>query len=88
MEIKTGRKELKTEYLLIKTQNDFCSTVDQFKSLLLSNKRLSIDENSIQFSGVSFDYTLTAQEVVWKKNKEIVFYLPYFPVNFRLEPKG
>jgi len=65
---------LKIEYLLIKTDNDFCSTTEQFKSLLLSNKRISMNETSIQFSGVSLGFTLTEQAVVWKKKKEIIFY--------------
>ena len=65
---------MKIEYLLIKKNNDFCSTKDQFKSLLLSNKRISMDDKSIQFSGIFLNYTLKDQEVIWNKNKEIVFY--------------
>ena len=65
---------MKIEYLLIKKKDDFCSTRAQFKSLLLSNKRIAMDEESIHFSGVSLRYTLTDQEVIWRKNKEILFY--------------
>lgn len=65
---------MKIEYLMVKTNNDFCSTVDQFKSLLLSNKRITMTEDSINFSNTTLEYTLSATEVNWKKNKEIVFY--------------
>ncbi len=65
---------MRIEYLLIKPNNDFCSTIVQFKSFLLSNQRISMDDKTIAFSGINLDYTIMAQDVVWKKNKEIVFY--------------
>ena len=65
---------MKIEYLLIKSNNDFCSSVEQFKSLLCSNKRVFLTADEIKFSGTSIAYTLTSQEVTWKKNKEVVFY--------------
>lgn len=65
---------MKIEYLLIKPNNDFCPTVVQFKNLLLSNQRINIDERTVAFSGISLDYTLTDEEVVWKNKKEIVFH--------------
>ena len=64
---------MKIEYLLIKSNNDFCSSTEQFKSLLRSNKRITMDERTIRFSDVTLDYTLNAQEVAWKY-KEIIFY--------------
>ena len=33
-----------------------------------------MDDKTIAFSGINLDYTIMAQDVVWKKNKEIVFY--------------
>lgn len=65
---------MKIEYLLVKTNNDFCSTADQFKNLLMSNKRITMTDDSINFSNTTLEYTLSATEVNWKKNKEIVFY--------------
>lgn len=65
---------MKLEYLLIKSNNDFCATEEQFKSLILSNKRLTMDDDQIQFSGENFTYMLTSQVVKWKKRSEIVFY--------------
>ena len=66
--------KIKMEYLLIKPSNDFCPTVVQFKNLLLSNQRINIDDRTVAFSGISLDYTLTDEEVVWKNIKEIVFH--------------
>lgn len=66
---------MKIEYLMIKDSNDFCATTDQLKSLLTSNKRLTIDSEQIFFSDVKFDYSLSANYVEWKKQKQIVFYL-------------
>lgn len=65
---------MKIEYLLIKSNNDFCSNMDQFKSLLQSNRRIIMDDEHITFSGVSLGYTLNVTEVDWRGKKEIVFY--------------
>lgn len=72
------REEMKIEYLLIKPNNDFCSNENQFKSLLLTNKRLSISEDCIKFSKVSFGFKLSSMKINHKKNKEIVFHFTVF----------
>lgn len=64
---------MKIEYLLIKSKNDFCCSVEQFKSLLLTNKRISISADKLLFSKASFDYSISLQEIKGKK-KEVVFY--------------
>lgn len=65
---------MRIEYELIKENNDFCKTIDQFKSFLKTNCRISIKNNKLLFSEVSFDYSLSVQEVKWKSKNEIVFY--------------
>lgn len=64
---------MKIEYLLVKTKDDFCASIEQFKNLLLSNNRITMDEEHITVSKVCFNYTLSMVEVNWKTNKEIVF---------------
>jgi len=65
---------MKIEYILIKGNDDFCKTIDQFKSFLKTNCRISLKNNKLFFSEVSFSYSLSVQEVKWKSKKEIVFY--------------
>lgn len=66
---------MKTEYILIKTSNDFCSNIEQFKNLLLSNSRITIEGSTIHLAKDSFTYSLNMQDVTWKKKHETVFYL-------------
>lgn len=65
---------LKLEYLLIKSSNDFCNNVDQFKNLLRSNAQVNVSDESILLSSVRFDYELTSEEINLQRNKEIVFH--------------
>lgn len=68
---------MKLEYLLIKIENDFCSTKEEFINLLLANKRLHIDEEQINILGknVGLHYSLKSQNINSKKVREIVFHL-------------
>lgn len=66
---------MKTEYLLIKTKKDFCSNKEQFKNLLLSNSRITIEDSTIKLAQDSFTYGLIMQDVTWKNKHEVVFYL-------------
>lgn len=68
---------MKIEYLLIKRNNDFCCTAEQFKSFLLTNKRLSISADKLTFDKVCFDYSISIQEINSKKN-ELAFYFSIF----------
>lgn len=65
---------MKIEYLIIKTKDDFCQDVEQFKSLLLSNTRLKITGDVIRFQNTDFGFVITNYEITDKKKKETVFY--------------
>lgn len=64
---------MKLEYLLIKTENDFCSTEEQFKNFLQTNMRIHIGNDQITFSGIHLTYTLGVEHIAWGKSKDIVF---------------
>lgn len=66
--------EMIIEYVLIKSENDFCKDIDQFKSLLQANSRITFEDNYCYLSGKRFNYSLTSNNVKWDKRKEVVFY--------------
>lgn len=74
---------MRLEYIFIKSKNDFCKNVDQFRKFLETNERLSFSAKKLQFSKLSFDYNLTAKNVIWRKKPESVFHL-----NIRIEKTG
>ncbi len=67
---------MKIEYLLIKTRNDFCQTIEQFKNLLSSNSRISFSNNTLLFKETVFNIIITSRTIEKdNKNKpEIIFY--------------
>lgn len=60
------------EYLLVKKQDDFFSTEEEFLNLLKTNARIKIKDTKIQFSKASLTYKLSKDEVPEKK--EIIFH--------------
>ena len=70
---------MKLEYILIKKKDDFCNNDEQFKNLLLTNRRIFIkDNNYLEFSKTVFSYTLSSKEVKVPKNTEIVYFFNIF----------
>lgn len=66
---------MKIEYLLIKTQNDFCQTVEQFKNILTSNVRLTFSSDKLlTFKKVKFNYSISTYNIDTTQNHETVFY--------------
>lgn len=64
---------MKIEYILIKKSDDFYSSVEQFKNLLMTNSRISVEEESIIVSDNRYSYNLSTQEVKWGKRKDRIF---------------
>ena len=73
-------ERMKLEYLFIKSENDFCSTEEQFKNFLQTNMRLAIEGDQISFSGVNMEYTLNVEHITHKKQKDIIY---HFAVSVR-----
>lgn len=69
---------MRIEYMLIKTQNDFCQTIEQFKSLLSSNSRITFSDDTLRFEKTMFNIKLSSKNIEKEKKRknkpEIVFY--------------
>lgn len=64
---------MKIKYLLVKKKNDFCQNIEQFKSLLSVNARMTMDENNIKVGQKEVGYKIEMHEI--EEAKEIVFQL-------------
>ncbi len=69
---------MRIEYMLIKPQNDFCKTIEQFKSLLSSNARITFSDDTLCFEKTTFNIKISSKiiekEKKGKNKPEIVFY--------------
>lgn len=64
---------MKLEFLFVKGKDDFCQNVQQFKNFLLSNSRLTMNENILQVDHKELSYNIVMYEV--DVSKEIIFHL-------------
>lgn len=70
---------MKIEYLFVKKNDDFCNTEEQFKSMLLSNSRISFQDNFLSIGKYKLEYVIK-QDAVDAIN-EILFFLSIEGVN-------
>jgi hypothetical protein len=60
---------MKIEFILIKPENDFCSSVESLNSLLMSNSKVIISKNSLTFDGIATKYLSSTMLVRGKKER-------------------
>lgn len=61
------------EFLFIKTKDDFCQNINQFKSLLSSNTRLVLKDNSLEADHLELSYKIVMYDVT--ASREVIFHL-------------
>lgn len=64
---------MRIRYLLVKSKDDFCQNIEQFKNLLSVNSRITIDEENIRVSQKDVRYKIEMHEI--EEVREIVFQL-------------
>lgn len=61
------------EFLFIKTKDDFCQNINQFKNLLSSNTRLVLKDNSLEADHLELSYKIVMYDVT--ASREVIFHL-------------
>ena len=64
---------MKNEYIFIKQEYEYCNTIEQFKNIFSSNKRITFEEKNLIVDGKKLCYTI--KETIVKASKEILFHL-------------
>lgn len=62
---------MKIEYMLVKSKDDFCQTVEQFKNLLSANTRLVLTDETLETDHKMVNYSIELYEV--EASKESIF---------------
>lgn len=62
---------MKSVFLFVKTKNDFCQNTEQFKSLLSSNLRLVLKENTLEADHKEVHYSIIDYDV--PASNEVIF---------------
>ena len=66
---------MKLEYLLVKIRDDFCQDIEQFKSLLSSNTRLVLHDDTLEADHKVLSYHIVKYDV--ESSKETVFHITF-----------
>lgn len=63
---------MRKEYLFVKKKDDFCNSIEQFKSMLLSNSRIELCDNQLKIGQQRLEYSINQDNI--ERVHEVMFF--------------